>query len=296
MCIRDSNKPVEVSGFASLAPSSNVNRGSSKLIFDTNRGQFVINPESRQKSGVGIQAGISGYVRHAINPSSRLVFNWGVSGIRYKTSDYNSTIGNVALSYEKTLSKTRSWFMSPYYRRTWTEGSGDNTAIGLRLGGTRELGEKNRVRVSLSHERRKFPDADHNDGTVRSASVNFSRMLTPTIKVNAGLGFVQSKPEFEHSQYKTYKPFVGIVKNWENGLHTGLNLEYGKRKFAGDFPLMDFARDDSYYKVGLSLRHSKFKFFGFSPQLSCYYTKNSSNIALYEYDATDCQTLAAKSF
>ena len=118
----------------------------------------------------------------------------------------------------------------------------------------------------------------------------------PDIIVNAGLKFEINTPEAEHAQFKAYKPFAGITKNWQGGLQTGFSAEFGHRIFHEDFPLMGFPRDDKYYRFGFSLYHSKFEIFGLTPRASCYFTQNRSNISLYQYDATDCQTLAAKSF
>ena len=296
LSIINQNKPIGVSGFASIAPSTNVNRGSRKAVFDTNLGRFVIDDDSRKKSGVGIQAGISGYYRHLIDPTKRFVLNWGVSGTRYKVSDYNSTIGNIGVSFEHAFSPTRRWSITPYYRKTWTEGSGDNYAVGVRLRGSRELGKKNRLSSTISHEYRKYPDNENNNGTLSAVSANLSRQLMPDVMINAGLKLEAHRPKSEHSQYKAYKPFAGITKSWQNGLQTGFNIEFGHKKFAQDFPLMNFPRDDKYYRLGISLHHAKFELFGLKPQLSCYFTRNRSNISLYEHDATDCQTLAAKSF
>lgn len=51
----EQNKPVGFSGYFSLLPSTNVNRGTANTVFDTTLGQFVIDPNSQAESGVGVQ-------------------------------------------------------------------------------------------------------------------------------------------------------------------------------------------------------------------------------------------------
>ena len=74
--VMDQNKPIGFSGYFSILPSSNVNRGTTNIVFDTNLGQFVIDPNSQAESGVGVQLGFSGYFRHLTSPTSRISLNW----------------------------------------------------------------------------------------------------------------------------------------------------------------------------------------------------------------------------
>lgn len=69
------NKPSGVSGTFALVPSSNVNRGSALSEFDDGLGTAKISEDSKAKSGVGLQLGLSGFFRKTLDRQSRLTFN-----------------------------------------------------------------------------------------------------------------------------------------------------------------------------------------------------------------------------
>lgn len=291
----DQNKPVGFSGYFSILPSTNVNRGTTNTVFDTNLGQFVIDPNSQAESGVGVQLGFSGYFRHLTSPTSRISLNWGVSGTRYEEERYNSAVGNLAVSYEQ-ITQSGSWFVSPYFRKTWREDDADNDAHGLRFGLTHRLNDQNRLGFSFSHEYRDYAVQDYQDGTFASASVSLSHQINPSLSISGGIGFERSAPEAEHLQYDGGKLFAELSKAWEGGLQTSFGIEYGIRDYVGDYPLTSSPRDDDFYKISIGVQHSRIDIQGFTPRLSCSHTVNQSNVAFYDFNATECQATISRNF
>lgn len=291
----EQNKPVGFSGYFSLLPSTNVNRGTANTVFDTTLGQFVIDPNSQAESGVGVQLGFSGYFRHLTGPTSRISLNWSLVGSKYEEKRYNDAVGSLALSYER-ITGSGTWFLSPYYRKTWREDDADNGALGLRFGLTHRLNDKNRLRFSLSHEYRDYAFRDFQDGTFSSALVSLSHQFSPSLSVSAGFGLERSSPEADHLQYHAHKTLVGLSKAWVGGLQTSFGFEYGQRDFAGIFPLTTAARDDDFYKISIGIQHSRIDIQGFTPRLSCSHTTNQSNVAFYDYRAAECQATVSRNF
>jgi|AntRauTorckE5430_2_1112549.scaffolds.fasta_scaffold03328_4 tetratricopeptide (TPR) repeat protein len=291
----DQNKPIGFSGYFSLLPSTNVNRGTTNTVFDTTLGQFVIDPNSQAESGVGAQLGVSGYFRHLTSPTSRIALNWSLSGTKYEEKRYNSAVGNTALSYEQITGSGR-WFLSSYYRKTWREDNAGNDARGLRFGLTHRLNDQNQISFSLSHEYRDYAIQDYQDGTFSSASASISHQINPSLSISGGLGFERGSPEADHLQYNSSKLFLGLAKSWEGGLQTSFGFEYGQRDYVGVYPLTTSARYDDFYKISIGVQHSRIDVRGFTPQLSCSHTINQSNVAFFDYDATECQATISKNF
>lgn len=291
----DQNKPIGFSGYFALIPSSNVNRGTNNTVFDTTLGQFVINPTSQAESGVGVQLGVSGYFRHLTSPTSRIALNWSLSGTRYEQEQYNSALGNIALSYEQ-ITGSGSWFVSPYYRMNWREDDADNDALGMRFGLTYRLDTKTQLSFSLAHEYRDYSVQDYQDGSFSSASISLSHQLSPSLSVSGGVAFERSLPSAEHLQYDSGKMVLGLSKLWEGGLQSSFGFEYGKRNFVGVFPLTTSAREDTFSRISIGAQHSRIDIHGFTPHLSCSYTLNRSNVAFYDYDATECQATISRNF
>ncbi|MEL6629390.1 MAG: porin family protein, partial [Bacteroidota bacterium] len=295
LAVIDQNKPIGFSAYFSVMPSNNVNRGTTNSIFDTNLGRFVIDPNSQAQSGVGVQLGFSGYLRHLTRPTSRLSVNWGVSVTTYEQERYNSAVGNLAFSYEQ-ITQSGSWLVSPYVRTTWQEDDIDNVAHGFRLGLTRRLTDQNRLGVSLSQEYRDYVVRSFQDGTLSSVSVILSQQLSTSLSINGGFRFERSAPKVEHLQYDGSALFAELSRAWEGGLKTSFGFEYGIRDFVGDYPLTSSPREDDFYKIDAEVHHSHVGIRGFAPRLSCSHTVNHSNVAFYDYEATECQATISRNF
>ena len=69
------HKPFGVSGYFSMLPSTNVNRGTAETVFQTSIGEFAIDESSQAMSGLGLVVGFSGYGRHALSGDTRVAFN-----------------------------------------------------------------------------------------------------------------------------------------------------------------------------------------------------------------------------
>lgn len=291
----DQNKPIGLSGFFSVLPSTNVNRGTTRTVFDTNIGQFVIDPGSHADSGVGAQLGLSGHFRYLTGPKGRLSLNWAMSGTRYQDVQYNSTVGSLAISYHQSTQSGR-WFISPYIRKTLREDNADNQARGLQFGVTHRLSAGNLIGFSASHEYRDYDVLDYQDGTFTSGSLNVRHQIKPSVSVSGGVGLERNAPDAAHLQYNGRKPFAEIAKSWKGGLQSKFGLEYGVREFVGDYPLTSSPRNDVYTTVRLGGQHTRVDIRGFTPRVMCSHTINKSNVAFFEYNATECQATISKNF
>jgi hypothetical protein len=291
----DQNRPMGLSGYFSILPSSNVNRGTTNTVFDTGLGQFAIAPSSRAESGVGVQLSFAGFFRQKTKAQSRISLNWGISGTSYEEDRYNSAIGNVAVSYEQ-ITKSGTWYVGPYYRMTWREDDADSNALGLRFGLNHRLDPKIQFSFALSHEDRDYSVQDYQDGDFSSASYNLSYQISTRLSVSGGFAFERSLPGTAHLQYDSEKTILGLSKAWKNGLQTSFGFEYGRRDFAGVFPLTSTTRSDTFSRINVSAQHTRLDISGFTPQLSCSYTLNQSNIAFHDFNAAECQVTISHSF
>lgn len=289
------NKPIGFSGYFSFLPSTNINRGTTNTIFDTVLGDFIIDPETRAASGVGLQIGASGYFRHVANQSSRYTLNWSVSSSRYKEDGYNSTIANLGLSYE-SVTRSGNFVITPYYRKTWRQDDTGNEAFGLQLALTRRISDQSQLRFSLGHELRNYSVQNYQDTSITTGSFNLGYQINPSVSLSGGFGFERNRPNAEHLQYDSYRVFANLSKSWKGGLQTSFGIETGYRNYVGDYPLTTFARDDDFYKISIGVQHTRIDINGFTPHLLCSHTINRSNVAFFDYKATECQAAISRNF
>lgn len=288
-------KPAGISGYFALRPSTNINRGTDNTYFDTELGQFVISPENRVESGIGYQLGVSGYFRRPLTAESRLVLNWGLTDTVYEADKYDNAVGTLSLTYEKTTG-LGGWALSPYAIYTWNNSADDFQTVGARFSLKQRVSREMRVSIDLRHEFRDFASQNYQDGAFNSGQLGIAYQVTPRVSINAGFDVDQSRPAAPHLQYDGFKAFAGITNSWASGLSASFGLEFGQRDYVGDFPLTTSPRRDSFYGIKLSIQNAQINYAGFTPRLSCSYTNNRSNVALYDYSATDCQMTISREF
>lgn len=288
-------KPFGISGHFSFLPSSNVNRGTENLIYDSLSGEFVIDPESRAISGIGAQIGLSGYFRKSIDDTSRNLLTWNLQGAAYEDSFFNNAVGTLQFSHERLLGKTRL-SLGPYFRYTWRQDDADNKALGFSATLQKNLTPKDSVRVSLSYEFRDYLYQDYNDGPFTRLALTTYHQTSPSLLFQAGLEMTQSSPRAEHSAYDGFRISGGLTKEWDGGYVTGIGLNAGFREYSGDFPLAGTARADHFFGLSLSLQNNNLNYRGFVPHVSCSYSINQSNIAFYQYNVSECNLGITKRF
>ena len=88
----DARRPFSFNAYVSVAPSTNVNNGSSnKTIYSPAFGADLdIDDQSREKSGVGFSTGLSAGYSHRLGNDFSVVLGAGVNANIYTESDYNS--------------------------------------------------------------------------------------------------------------------------------------------------------------------------------------------------------------
>ena len=201
----------------------------------------------------------------------------------------------------ETIEDWGNWSVQPYVRRTWREpdSSGndyDNDAVGIRLTGRMGLDARHALAGSVSHEVRDYATQDQQDGPFSAASLSLERQVNPAWSVWGGFGLERSVPQQPYLRYDGTRVFMGGARSWTGGLQTSAQIEFGQRPFEADFPGLSEARRDEYGRLSVGVRHGRFNYMGFAPQLNCSHTVNASNVALYDYEATDCQIALSREF
>ncbi len=289
------DRPIGISAGFSVVPSSNVNLGTRNTVFDTPFGQFVIAQDSRESSGTGVALNVAGYFRKSFGDASTLSLNWGLDGVYYPANTTLSSLtANIALAFVNQGERGK-WSLTPHIRQTWQDGP-QLLAFGVKFGRTGQFGDRFRYSVSLNHENRLYQGNAGKSGPYSSADFKLGQQINPTLSVTYGIAARFSRPEDSHRQFNEFEASAGIRKAWDGGLTTGLTLSGGYRGFLGDYPSFGQPREDRFAKIEVSVQNSRINLAGFTPELSCSYQINASNIAFYDYDVTKCALGISKNF
>lgn len=291
----DQNRPVTVRTQFAVLPSSNARRGTTNTVFDTALGQFVINPAARAKPGVALQYGLSGAFRHNVGASGRVVLDWSAIAIAADDPVRDMREATVALSYER-LTRQGSWRVAPTARRAERRDGTDHAALGWRIGATRRLNDRDSLIVAAHRETRRYDSQDFQNGAYGTLSAGLTRAISASLQVSGTVTLEYGQAEAAHLAYEGLSVSASVNRAWTGGLVTGFGLEFGARDYVGDYPLTTRPRRDGTTRVSIDLRHSRMDLGGFLPVLTCGHTLNRSNVAFFDYGATDCGISLTRSF
>lgn len=291
----DRAQPYGLRLSAEFLPSTNINRGTANTVFDTETGQFIIDPESRKKSGIGARIGLSGFARKSLSQNSRIIATARIEGTKYREKDYDGITGTASVSYERLVNGTLL-SAAPYLRHTWRQDDSDNTSVGLAVGAQRRLSQTLSASGSVVHERRHYPNRDFLDGPFTAGTASLSYLLAPNLVMRGSAILDRHRPEAAHLRYYGVRGRLGLEKSWIGGLRTEISGFAGRRFFDADFPLTDDPRGDTLYGIEGSVFHGAINYAGFAPRLNCSYEKQTSTIAFYDYDALGCRIGLTTSF
>lgn len=289
------NQPLGFSGSFALLPSTNVNRGTSNSVFDGALGGFTISPDSQADSGTGVQLGLSGFARHVIDATQRLQLNVSLNTLRYSDDSYNQTCGTLSVGYDQ-ITPSGGWSLQPYGRNCTREDNGSLRATGLVLTYHTRLTDSLRFDLNLSQEQRDHPDREARNGQYRQAAMTLTRPLSASQTLSTGLRLERDAAGVDYVAYRSGAITSELRSLWRGGLQTRIGFELGARSFDGIFPQTTAPRDDRFGRLSIGVLHPELEWRGLSPELNCSHSRNRSNVALYDFNATDCQLRITREF
>ncbi len=295
LSIIERSKPAGVNFQFALMPSTNVNSGTYNTVFDSDIGEFVIDPSNQIESGLGIQLGLSGFLRHMVSAQDRLQLNWAMSGIRYNVDGYDSESAQLSLAFSHNTQNTQ-WNLEPFGRYTWQQDGSDRSSFGAKFALQHQVSPKDTVSLSLLQEFRSYLSSEYQSGPFSRVDVAVAHQFGSNFNAKFGIRGEIFHPQADHLQFASYSAFAGIQKAWDNGTSVALGYRHGRRNFAGDFPLTSSARMDTFSSIGLSISNSRINVAGTSPTLSCSLRTNRSNVAFFDYGVTACQIGFSREF
>lgn len=279
-----------------LLPSTNIRRLTYNDKFITLLGTFTPTGGGQVESGIGLTFGAG--LSYGINlpDSSRLTLSARVDQNVFDSSDLNKTVVQFAAKRD-AYAIGRSTTIEPYARFRLDESQSiERRYLGLRLS-TRWWSENNKqTQVSLVGENREAPESSASNGPYGSIKVRHSFDLDDRTRFGAEMVLSRSRPEGSYLRYWQHQLSADVSRRFAVLGTVGLFGNVTLRGYDDIFPLTDIIREDESVTLGVSYRPARIEVFGSRPKISCQVEKNASNIALYDYETTDCRITFGRSF
>ena len=301
----DANHPLKFSGFVSIAPSTNINLGSShQKVYTPGLGgiygsdaSWDIDPASQKQSGTGITAGADVGFSHRLGDHFQGVLAGGAAGTYYPVVAA-TTLGlsqSAELRYlfqdnYVGLGGVSSQSVDPINRNIAYSSFGPHASVQLMVT------PRDQLTGSAIYEWRSYPSNSTANGNALLIYSILTHAIDSSSNVALILGYENVTQQIDFNSYYDGTVGLGFYKE----LPKGITLEgQGTARFAGfdaENPLALTTRYDENYTGSLTLTKRDWNIYGFAPSLNFLYTRNFSNIDVYDYDSQAVDFRLTKNF
>lgn len=285
--------PLRFSLSGTLLPSSNISKASSHSIFATDLGDFTIDSAEDHQSGLGLQLGTSATFSRVYARGRTIYATGSLSTNLYGEKDLQVAQGALTIGHEwlsagrqSRLSLTHNHYA---YRDLEDRDAPDFVTTALSFSRYQKLGAKSSLRIDANIQSAAYEERDHNDGVHTSLYLTPKYQLNVQNAVSAKFGAQTVDIQADHLSYTGHSLGVFWDRIEKNGMRWGLGVERHWRDFDSVFPALSFARFDQVTDLVLTASHPRIKIKEMTPTLRCTLRDHGSNVALYDYNSTDCR-------
>jgi outer membrane protein len=297
----DAQTPFKFSGFVSLAPSTNINEGSSHNSltapdgFDT----ATIDQSSQRSSGIGETFGGNvGYVKQLGEHFQTVLAAGAVASIyndqkfdslglsqsaelRYLLQDGYVGLGAVATEGIDTIAMNVGYY-----------------SFGPRISFSKMLSQRDQLSGSATYEWRNPVGAPQANTTAFQSSATLTHALDESSNVALIAGYDNVGHFLPYNAYQAETFGLGFYKEVPWGVTVEGQGTARLAQFADGNPFVAGTpiRIDQRLTASTTLTKRDWNWFGFAPSVNYTYVRNFSNIELYDYDSHSVDFRLTKDF
>ena len=300
----DERSPFKFNFYLSVAPTTNVNSGSghTKIYapnspFADEDGYAEIGSASQQKSGLGAAAGANvAFSKRLGNDFSFVAGGNGEAKI-YDDPDFNSLAFSQSAEIRYIIERGYFGLGGVASENLKTDELGVSYySYGPRASLRYALFPGDTLAFSAIYEWRDYADSGELDGTALLLDASLTHAFDSSFNVTVSAGYDDITAELGWNAYHTISAGLGLYKELPKGITAELS---GEARFS-DFDEMNTfigeTRQDERYSGNVTLTKRDWNIYGFAPSLSYTYTRNLSNIELYDFDSHEVDFRLTKDF
>ena len=275
-------------GFA-LAPDTNLGGGSDERIIYIHGLPFRRDQEELTRSGIGIAAWAGGEYQYPLSPRWRLRAGGDVHRKEYREREFDrmTVAGHVGPRWLIGRGTEASLLAS--VRQHWIADEADHRDIGARTELRHRLSRRTTGHVTLSRHERRYEERDRLDGPVTDLSLGVGWVASPTIRIDAAVGWGKDRPETERYRNERRWMRLAATAALPLGFTVGASGTLRWTEYEGDwFPFTEDGspRSDITRHLRVFAHNRGFTVGGFSPQVSLVREDRTSTAQLHDYERT----------
>ena len=285
-----------------VAPDTNIGAGSDeRIIYIDIGGQplpFRRDQEELTTSGIGVSAWLGGEYQYPLgDPGAgpgaspwRLRAGGNLSRREYRESQFDQMTLTGHVGPRWLIGRTSEASLLLSGRHHWT-GSGleepSHHDIGLRVEAGHRLNPRTTVNARVSRHERRYDKETHRDGPVTDVSTSVGWVASPTVRIDAGLGWGRERPEIERERHTRLWVRLGATAALPWGFTVGGSGTLRWADYKGDwfpFTAAGQSRSDLTRTIRLFAHNRALTLEGFSPQISVTQEQRTTNAQLHDYE------------
>lgn len=280
----------------SLAPSTNINNGTSSSTINVGAVPFKINRNARQKSGIGVKGGVSAGYNHVLSETLSTYATLTLGATEYANEGFDTQYSEMRVGIRRNElgSQLLAEFIGDRQFAGW---KGSSSALGGRVSAKWNLSPGWWLSGEVLYMHRSYDNDNAATAFTTRTTGSLRRAFAPGLALTLGGGYerevVADRPWFS---YRSFHALGGIETPIGHGIQMTASVKAGIRKFDELFPGATHAREDKFYEVRAAFQKNNFQIAGFSPVLSVFYKDQESDIALYRYTSSGVELTFTRAF
>ena len=174
-------------------------------------------------------------------------------------------------------------------RQHWIADEADHRDIGARTELRHRLSRRTTGHVALSRHERRYEERDRLDGPVTDLSLGVGWVASPTIRIDAAVGWGKDRPVTERYRNERRWARLGATAALPYGFTVGASGTLRWTGYEGNwFPFTEDGspRSDITRNLRVFAHNRAFTVGGFSPQVSLVREDRTSTAQLHDYERT----------
>jgi hypothetical protein len=289
-----SRKPLGASIELAIAPDTNVNRATRSNTLGTVLGDFTLDEDAQEKSGVGAALSAQAYARHNVAGDITIVARVETTADLYRERAFNDFSLRVAAGPEMTfggdriaLEAARTW--------RWYGGHAYSTTNTLAVNYFHPIDRQSQLRAIASVGDVGNKRNQLQDGQSYTLSLSYERAVSH--RAGLGISVAADRQDARDPGYAATSGQLSILGYREIGAATAVaTLSYGRLEADARQFIFARRRVDDLYRMSLGATFRRLAVGGFAPLVRVIAERNRSSIELYDYRRLRAEFGIARAF
>ncbi|WP_171904796.1 porin family protein [Hoeflea olei] len=285
-----------IAGYFSLAPSTNINDGTGQSTVMIGGLPFVINNASREHSGVGVKAGVVVGYAHSLseNLSAYAALSAGLSD--YSNDSFDKQQGELRVGLRRDELR-HSLQIEAIADRQWYNRKGQSAGIGGRIATRFNIAPGWWLSGEIVQMYRSYDAGSAANAWTTRATASVRHAVSRRLTLSAGSSYeresVSARP---WNSYQSFSGTLGLETPLAYGLRVNATVTAGTRDFKDQFPGLRLVREDRFWELRGRFTKDNFEIAGFSPVVSVFTKRQTSNVAFYDFTSSGMELTFTKAF